>query len=130
MRQRYGETMYSRPSRFLEEIPSHLLDYSTRSISDFTREDYRRKPGVKVTRTKPTKPAPKQTTGMRRAMGTLNQHEPGVYVAGMQVGHKIFGKGKIVIVDGTGPEAKVTVMFQGNVKKKLIAKFANLDVTD
>ncbi len=130
MRQRYGETMYSRPSRFLEEIPAHLLDYSTRSISDFTREEYRKKPGVKVTRTKPTKPAPKQTTGMRRAMGTLNQHEPGVYVAGMQVGHKIFGKGKILVVDGTGPEAKVTVMFQGNVKKKLIAKFANLDVTD
>ncbi len=130
MRQRYGETMYSRPSRFLEEIPAHLLDYSTRSISDFSREDYRKKPGVKVTRTKPTKPAPKQTTGMRRAMGTLNQHEPGVYVAGMQVGHKIFGKGKILTVEGAGPEAKVTVMFQGNVKKKLIAKFANLDVTD
>jgi len=130
MRQRYGETMYSRPSRFLEEIPAHLLDYSTRSIGDFTREDYRKKPGVKVTRTKPTKPAPKQTTGMRRAMGTLNQHEPGVYVAGMHVSHKIFGKGKILTVEGAGPEAKVTVMFQGNVKKKLIAKFANLDVTD
>ena len=122
--------MYSRPSRFLEEIPAHLLDYSTRSISDFTREDYRKKSGVKVTRSKPNKPAPKQTTGMRRAMGTLNQHAPGVYVAGMQVGHKIFGKGKILTVEGSGPEAKVTVMFQGNVKKKLIAKFANLDVTD
>jgi len=130
MRQRYGETMYSRPSRFLEEIPAHLLDYSTRSIRDYAREDYRKKPGVKVTRTKPTKPAPKQTTGMKRALGTLNQHEPGVYVAGMQVSHKIFGKGKILAVEGSGPEAKVTVMFQGNVKKKLIAKFANLDVTD
>ncbi len=130
MRQRYGETMYSRPSRFLEEIPAHLLDYSTRSISEFTREEFRQKPGAKVTRTKSTKPSPKQTTGMRRALGTLNQHEPGVYVAGMQVGHKIFGKGKILIVEGAGPEAKVTVMFQGNVKKKLIAKFANLDVSE
>lgn len=130
MRQRFGETMYSRPSRFLEEIPAHLLDYSTRSISGFAQEAYRKKPGVRVTRTKPTKPAPKQTTGMRRALGTLNQHEPGVYVAGMQVSHKIFGKGKILSVEGSGPEAKVTVMFQGNVKKKLIAKFANLDVSE
>ena len=134
MRQRYGETMYSRPSRFLEEIPAHLLDYSTRSISDFAQEDYRRKPGVKLTRSKPSKPATiapaKHTTGMRRAMGTLNQRESGYYEAGMQVEHKIFGKGKILLVDGAGPEAKVTVMFQGNVKKKLIAKFANLDVTD
>ncbi len=130
MRQRYGETMYSRPSRFLEEIPAQLLDYSTRSISDFSTKEYRRKSGAVVTRTKPTKPAAKQTTGMRRALGTLNQREPGVYDAGMQVGHKIFGKGKILSVEGSGPEAKVTVMFQGNVKKKLIAKFANLDVSD
>jgi len=130
MRQRYGETMYGRPSRFLEEIPAHLLDYSTRSKRDYSREDYRKKTGVKVTRTKPTKPAPKQTLGMKRALGTLNQHAPGVYVAGMQVSHKIFGNGKILTVDGSGPEAKVTIMFQGNVKKKLIAKFANLDVDD
>ncbi len=130
MRQRYGETMYSRPSRFLEEIPAQLLEYSSRTISDLPRQEYRRKPGVKVTRTKPTKPAPKQTMGMQRALGTLNQREPGVYEAGMQVGHKIFGKGKILQVEGSGPEAKVTVMFQGNVKKKLISKFANLDVTD
>ena len=122
--------MYSRPSRFLEEIPAHLLDYSTRTISDAPPMEYSRKPGVKVTRTKTSKPVPRQSTSMRRALGTLNQVEPGVYEAGMEVGHKIFGKGKILNVEGSGPEAKVTVMFQGNVKKKLVAKFANLDVTD
>ncbi|MEA3286143.1 MAG: UvrD-helicase domain-containing protein [Candidatus Marinimicrobia bacterium] len=131
MRQRYGETMYSRPSRFLEEIPADLLEYGTRTISDFTRQEYHRKPGAKVTRTKTIKPVPKKhSTGMQRALGTLNQREPGVYEAGMEVVHKIFGKGNILNVEGSGPESKVTVMFQGNVKKKLIAKFANLDVQD
>ncbi len=131
MRQRYGETMYSRPSRFLEEIPANLLDYGTKTLSDYAPKEYYRKPGVKVTRTKPTKPTPKkQSTGMRRALGTLYQREPGVYEAGMDVEHKIFGKGKILTVEGSGPEAKVTIMFQGNVKKKLIAKFANLSIED
>ncbi len=131
MRQRYGETLYSRPSRFLEEIPTHLLKYGTRNISDYSPKEFRRKPGVKMTRTKPTMQTPKrQSTGMQRALGTLSRREAGVYEAGMQVGHKIFGKGKILLVEGSGPEAKVTVMFQGNVKKKLIAKFANLDVQD
>jgi DNA helicase-2/ATP-dependent DNA helicase PcrA len=131
MRQRYGETMYSRPSRFLDEIPTHLLEYGTRTISDFSPKEYRRNTATKVTRTKTTKPAPKrQSIGMKRALGTLNSREEGVYEPGMEVGHKIFGKGKILNVEGTGPEAKVTVMFQGNVKKKLIAKFANLDVED
>jgi len=131
MRQRFGETMYSRPSRFLEEIPAHLLDRSNSSFSGFAQEQTSRRSGVKVTRTKPVKTtAPKQSRSMKRALGTLNQHEPGVFAAGMQVSHKIFGKGKILSVEGAGPEAKVTVMFQGNVKKKLIAKFANLDILD
>jgi len=133
MRQRYGETMYSRPSRFLEEIPSHLLEYGTRTISDYSPREYRREKSTKVTRTKTTKSAtaPKRrSTNMQRALGNLNNREEGVYEAGMQVGHKIFGKGKILNVEGAGPEAKVTVMFQGNVKKKLIAKFANLDIQD
>ncbi len=131
MRQRYGETMYSRPSRFLEEIPAHLLDYSTKPIRDYPRGSYRKKQSAKVTRTKSNSAAPKKhSAGMKRALGTLHQRESGVYDAGMQVEHKIFGKGKILQVDGAGPEAKVTVMFQGNVKKKLIAKFANLTVDD
>jgi len=131
MRQRYGETLYSKPSRFLDEIPTDLLNYGSRILDDYSVDTFRRKTATKVTRTKPTKPAGKKpTTGMKRALGTLNIHEPGVYSAGMQVGHKIFGKGKILTVDGAGPEAKLTIMFQGNVKKKLIAKFANLDVTD
>ncbi len=133
MRQRYGETMYSRPSRFLDEIPTHLLEYGTRTISDYSPKEYRRKTNTKVTRTKAktTKPAPKKrSASLQRALGTLNQREAGVYEPGMDVGHKIFGKGKILNVEGAGPEAKVTVMFQGNVKKKLIAKFANLDIED
>jgi len=132
MRQRYGETLYSRPSRFLDEIPSQLLEYDIPSIRDHSPGEYRRKTRTKVIRTKTTKkPAPKkQSTGMQRALGTLNQREEGVFEPGMEVRHKIFGKGKILNVEGAGPEAKVTVMFQGNVKKKLIAKFANLDVQD
>ncbi|MCF7822678.1 MAG: UvrD-helicase domain-containing protein [Candidatus Marinimicrobia bacterium] len=131
MRQRYGETLYSRPSRFLDEIPSHLLEYGTRTISDYSPREYRQKQITKVTRTKTAKTASaKRSSGMQRALGNLNNREKGIYEAGMPVTHKIFGKGKILNVEGAGPEAKVTVMFQGNVKKKLIAKFANLDVQD
>lgn len=131
VRQRYGETMYSRPSRFLEEIPQDLLDYETRTISNFTGNEFVRKTKAKVTKTKPKKTQTEMhSRRMQRAMGTLTQREEGDYEAGMQVGHKIFGKGRILDVEGSGPDAKVTVMFQGNVKKKLIAKFANLDIQE
>ena len=131
-RQRYGETLYSRPSRFLDEIPPELLEYGTGTISDFTRKDFSRKSTAKVTRSKPkkTESSTKPSRGMQRAMGTLPPKQDDGYEPGMQVSHKIFGKGRVLLVEGAGPEAKVTVMFQGNVKKKLIAKFANLNIQE
>ena len=35
--------------------------------------------------------------------------------------HSLFGKGKILSIEGTGLTMKITVLFHGNVKKKLIA---------
>ena len=42
------------------------------------------------------------------------------------VSHKLFGRGKILAVEGDGDSAKITILFGGNVRKKLIAKYANL----
>ena len=44
------------------------------------------------------------------------------------VSHKIFGKGKVVSLEGTGPNTKLTIMFFNNTRKKLIYKYANLEV--
>ena len=45
---------------------------------------------------------------------------------GDQVAHKLFGNGRILDVEGEGESAKLTIIFSGNVRKKLIAKYANL----
>ena len=50
------------------------------------------------------------------------------YSKGQIVAHSLFGIGKIIDLDGAGDEAKITVIFHGNVKKKLIAKYANLKI--
>ena len=42
--------------------------------------------------------------------------------------HSLFGKGKILEVEGQGNESKLSVIFHGNVRKKLIAKYANLKI--
>ena len=42
------------------------------------------------------------------------------------VSHKLFGRGKILAVEGDGDSAKITILFGGNMRKKLIAKYANL----
>ena len=50
------------------------------------------------------------------------------YKKGQIVEHSLFGKGKIINVEGSGVESKLTVIFHGNVQKKLIAKYANLKI--
>ena len=50
------------------------------------------------------------------------------YKKGQLVHHSLFGKGKILDVEGEGNESKLSVVFNGNVRKKLIAKYANLKI--
>ena len=43
-----------------------------------------------------------------------------------KIEHKIFGKGKIMNIDGEGLNSKITILFFNNERKKLIYKYANL----
>jgi len=47
---------------------------------------------------------------------------------GMQVKHPMFGVGQVMHVEGIGGDARVTVYFPRGGKKKLIAKYANLEI--
>jgi DNA helicase-2/ATP-dependent DNA helicase PcrA len=47
---------------------------------------------------------------------------------GMEVRHPMFGTGQVMVVEGSGPDARITVYFPRGGKKKLIAKYANLEV--
>ncbi len=46
---------------------------------------------------------------------------------GARVRHPILGQGTILEVDGSGDNAKLTVFFERQGKRKLIAKYANLE---
>ena len=46
------------------------------------------------------------------------------------VNHKIFGKGKVERIEGSGLNSKITILFFNNIRKKLIYKYANLEVIE
>ena len=48
------------------------------------------------------------------------------YDIGEKVEHKLFGKGKILNIDGLGDSAKLTIEFRGKDSKKIIAKYVKL----
>ena len=102
-----GAPIPTTQSRFLHELPEELLEY----ILPTQRTD---RQGYSSPVSKPIVPsAPSNELSI-----------------GHQVEHKLFGKGKILAVEGTGETAKLTIIFSGNVRKKLIAKYANLTLLD
>ena len=52
----------------------------------------------------------------------------GAFQNGMEVEHEKFGFGKIVSLEGTLPDVKATVFFQGLGNKQLLLKFAKLRI--
>ncbi len=90
-------------SRFLHELPEELVDHIGQSTTIMgERKDQEKKSAYKIATTKES------------------------YSVGMQVVHKLFGRGKILAVEGVGDTAKLTILFSGNTRKKLIAKYAKL----
>ncbi|ERP31602.1 ATP-dependent helicase [Chitinivibrio alkaliphilus] len=49
-----------------------------------------------------------------------------VFRQGQEVRHEKFGRGKILRVSGVGANTRLTILFDGGVRKQLIAKYAKL----
>jgi DNA helicase-2/ATP-dependent DNA helicase PcrA len=46
---------------------------------------------------------------------------------GQYVRHKVYGRGRILSISGFSDDMKLTVLFNDGARRKLMAKFANLD---
>lgn len=103
-----GVMGYGMASRFLQEIPEESLEriiFQSAITRRYVRE----------------KGSDSYTLKQVRTVTSFNDMQ-----RGDRVEHKIFGKGMILSVDGAGENQKISVIFRGNVRKKLIAKYANL----
>ena len=111
----FGQRRPSQPSRFLLEVPRDALavsadaDYAAPSSYDErpSRPRYVREPDVVVAPT----------------AGELDELRPGV-----KVRHPLFGEGTVVNSEGAGLDKKLTVSFRGIGAKRLVARYAALEV--
>ena len=57
--------------------------------------------------------------------------QPGVKLqVGNQVEHQRFGKGKVLKIEGVGADVKAEIQFEQGGLKKLLLRFAKLNVLD
>ena len=68
--------------------------------------------------------------GKKSTMNTNNQVDLSKYEAGVRVFHKKFGEGTINIVEPEGEDLKVDINFDKAGHKRLMAKYANLEIIE
>ncbi|WP_447894696.1 DNA helicase II [Vreelandella sp. GE22] len=106
-RRLHGKEVFPRPSRFLRELPPHLL------------EEVRLRGHVARPVTASARPNYAQTS--IESDGEL----PELHV-GQRVSHPVFGEGMILNAEGQGARARVHVSFEGEGDKWLVLGFAKL----
>ena len=151
-RYRWGKLTDSEPSRFIEEIDAQYLEYLTPSESN-----YRYKPMIdgdifgdvdksKLRLAKPvgatppkriTDNEPKSDINLRKlkpmtgsnpsSAGSANLFDNKL-VAGNVVMHERFGKGQVINLEGVGADKKAEIKFEVGGIKKLLLRFAKLDI--
>jgi DNA helicase-2/ATP-dependent DNA helicase PcrA len=125
----FGEYQSTEPSRFLDEVPSHLVRQleSTPSTPSWaspryeTKNPYARRGNYSSGGGSAREKAPKTY-----AYEDEDQSASGVK-NGQKVRHKMFGVGTVVGVEEHGDDFKITVRFASVGTKKLIGKYAGLE---
>lgn len=143
----FGSTSYNAVSRFIKEIPDNLLDGVVNNDTEekfndmsYNWEYGKTKVGTvttyKLDNTKETI-RPKSTYQYRTAESFLNslsqkQNKQDVditkYKDGMRIYHKKFGEGIINKIEAEGDDYKLDIQFDKSGHKRLMAKFANLEI--
>jgi DNA helicase-2/ATP-dependent DNA helicase PcrA len=113
-RQVFGQRRVAEPSRFLAEIPEESLERSG---------------GLRHLPSRGVEAAARwaRPVAATAAVNTSGAHA-GAMRPGVRVRHPLFGVGTVLRSEGNGDDLKVTVSFPGVGAKKLVARFAGLEV--
>ena len=119
-----GEVQYNAVSRFIKEIPAHMLGIQ-RTSEDKVIEKERRKPlnefGTKTKAKETFKAKPFETKSFGTAQATTLD-----YGVGDRVRHMKFGEGTVLEITAGGRDFEVKVDFDDVGVKKMFAGFAKL----
>jgi DNA helicase II / ATP-dependent DNA helicase PcrA len=120
----YGGTQYNPPSRFLDEIPSGLVQDSPASRTMRNRGDGRRRDWESTS----WSPAAGSGGGVRRpaAPTPTRAHEKDFRV-GDDVRHNVWGEGVVLLVEGAGDKSEAVVRFPTVGEKRLLLSWAPLE---
>jgi len=105
----WGETQYNQPSRFVSEIPDHLVRTSGAQFRAHRRSREEARHDL-------------VEAAMRRGRAGMPVHGTGAEALGLRAGdavmHARYGEGVVIDVDGEGADAEATIRFPGVGEKR------------
>ena len=147
-RYRWGKLIDAEPSRFLEEIEEQYVEnltpvndgYRYKSMinadifGDVDKSKLRQikpKNGAPPSVQKPNENQLRKLRKLKPELSTPNTNalDPNL-VEGCLVNHTRFGKGKVLKIEGLGNDKKAEIQFERGDVKKLLLRFAKLEVLD
>ena len=147
-RYRWGKLIDAEPSRFIEEIDEQYIEslvpvndgYRYKSMlkdniwGDVDKSKLRQvKPKTGIPPSAP-KPNENQLRRLRKLKPNLSESSantnsvPDNLVQGALVNHTRFGRGKVLNIEGVGNDKKAEIQFDSGNIKKLLLRFAKLEV--
>jgi DNA helicase-2/ATP-dependent DNA helicase PcrA len=150
-RYRWGKLTDSEPSRFIEEIDAQYLEYLTPAESSYRYKSMIDKDifgDVDKSKLRLAKPAngipplpsadnmPKPDLNVRKLKPIGSNSAPSGAAnlfdnklsAGNVVMHERFGRGQVINLEGVGADKKAEIKFEVGGIKKLLLRFAKLDI--
>lgn len=120
-RYQFGKMVYNQTSRFLEEVPSACLDMEQAGGVGSGS-------GNRINALRPLPRKQERPTDLPKAVANFQPSPSHKVVAGVRVAHERFGTGKVVSVEGEGQDRIATVLFDEAGEKRILLKFAKLQV--
>ena len=145
-RYRWGKLIDAEPSRFIEEIDDDYLEITTpkeeRRFNPMLSADifgdvpqskvrYKKpsftKPKPKKKAEQPARFTPKNLTKLSKTSPNTNLFDRKLTVGNI-VNHQRFGTGEVVKIEGKGADLKAEIKFSNSGVKKLLLRFAKLEI--
>ena len=123
----WGQSISCEPSRFIDEIDSNYIEFSSKSNSLNRGLSIKGFEGAKTgglnKMSNPNLRSLKEVSRNKSA----NPNDKNIKV-GYNVEHQTFGKGKVTHLEGSGADQKATIFFPHHGSKTILLRFANLEI--
>ena len=128
-RYRWGNLTMTEPSRFIDEIDERYIDIPQKPKFDKGTFVFDKKAETTPFAKQALNTIDKKNLKKVNQVASKADNDLGLDLqAGMKVKHERFGEGKVLNLEGNGPNKKATIFFQNVGQKNLLLRFAKLEI--